>query len=94
MVEVENNKLNDTDIKELVRKYNIKNESKESLLSAIDTIPTSLALVQAAIESNWWRSRFSKHYNNYFGLSCFKPSCEIVPKNQKKALSMKLWIYH
>ncbi|WP_422851487.1 glucosaminidase domain-containing protein [Candidatus Ruthia endofausta] len=27
-----------------------------------------MILAQTAIESNWGRSRFSKHWHNYFGI--------------------------
>ncbi|CAC9440886.1 hypothetical protein [uncultured Gammaproteobacteria bacterium] len=81
---VKNNQFNDSQIKKLAKKYRVKNISKKALLNAIDTIPTSLALAQAAIESNWGRSRFSKRWHNYFGIWCFSPGCGIVPENRNK----------
>ncbi len=50
------------------KKYKIKNifNEKEYLLK-IDTIPPSLALAQAAIESAWGKSRFVRLGNNLFG---------------------------
>ncbi|MEO1924135.1 MAG: glucosaminidase domain-containing protein [Nautiliaceae bacterium] len=48
--------------------YKIKNiTDKEAFLKKIDTIPPSLALAQAAIESGWGKSRFVKEANNIFG---------------------------
>ena len=48
--------------------YKIKNIiDKEEFLKKIDTIPPSLALAQAAIESGWGKSRFAKEANNLFG---------------------------
>ncbi len=81
---IKNNQFDDTQIKKLAKKYRIGSVNKSALLNAIDTIPASLVLAQAAIESNWGRSRFSKHYNNYFGLWCFKSGCGVVPKDRRK----------
>jgi len=48
--------------------YKIKNiTDQEEFLKKIDTIPPSLALAQAAIESGWGKSRFVKEANNLFG---------------------------
>jgi Bax protein len=48
--------------------YKIKDiTNKEEFLKKIDTIPPSLALAQAAIESGWGKSRFTKEANNLFG---------------------------
>lgn len=49
------------------------------LLKKIDFIPPSLALTQAAIESGWGTSRFSKQGNNLFGQWCFSKGCGMVP---------------
>lgn len=38
------------------------------LLRRVDTVPTGLALAQAAIESGWGTSRFARHGNALFGL--------------------------
>ncbi|CAC9484592.1 hypothetical protein [uncultured Gammaproteobacteria bacterium] len=81
---IKNNQFDDTQIKKLAKKYRIKSVNKISLLNAVDTIPASLVLAQAAIESNWGNSRFSKYYNNYFGLWCFKLGCGVVPKERIK----------
>lgn len=78
-----NHKLSNEFIVKLARKYRIKpqNISIESLLKKIDIIPTSLALAQGAIESNWGRSRFAS-YNNYYGIWCFKKGCGVVPNKR------------
>jgi len=48
--------------------YKIKNiTDKEEFLKKINTIPPSLALAQAAIESGWGKSRFVREANNIFG---------------------------
>lgn len=52
------------------------------LLRRADTVPTALALAQAAIESGWGTSRFARQGNNLFGMWCYKPGCGIVPKRR------------
>ena len=48
--------------------YKIKDITDEKeFLKKINTIPPSLALAQAAIESGWGKSRFVKEANNIFG---------------------------
>jgi Bax protein len=48
--------------------YKIKDiTDKEAFLKKINTIPASLALAQAAIESGWGKSRFVREANNIFG---------------------------
>jgi len=48
--------------------YKIKNiTDKEKFLKRVNTIPPSLALAQAAIESGWGKSRFVREANNIFG---------------------------
>ncbi len=49
------------------------------LLMRVDVIPVELALVQAAKESGWGRSRFAVTANNLFGQWCFEPGCGVVP---------------
>lgn len=52
---------------QVAKKYKIKQLNKYEFLKKIDTIPPSLALSQAAIESGWGKSRFVKKANNIFG---------------------------
>ena len=52
---------------QVAKKYKIKQLNKDEFLKKIDTIPPSLALSQAAIESGWGKSRFVKEANNIFG---------------------------
>ena len=54
----------------------------DNLLTKIDYIPPSLALTQAAIESGWGSSRFSKQGNNLFGQWCFSRGCGMVPSSR------------
>lgn len=50
-----------------------------SLLERVDTVPVSLAMAQAAIESGWGTSRFAREGNNLYGIWCYTPGCGIVP---------------
>jgi len=51
----------------------------EVLERRVDAVPMSLALVQAATESGWGRSRFATEGNNLFGHWCYEPGCGLVP---------------
>lgn len=48
----------------------------------VDAVPVSLALVQAATESGWGRSRFAVEGNNLFGQWCYRRGCGLVPKRR------------
>lgn len=52
------------------------------LLRRVDSVPVSLALVQAAKESGWGRSRFARLGNNLFGHWCYAPGCGLVPERR------------
>lgn len=59
----------------LAKKYKIeKMYDKNEYLSKIDTIPPSIALGQAALESSWGRSSYAKDLNNLYGHYAFKNS--------------------
>ncbi len=72
-------------VEDLAHKYRVKDydgsklTSWTELLVRVDTIPTSLALAQAANESSWGTSRFAREANNYFGQWCFEKGCGVVP---------------
>jgi Bax protein len=51
----------------------------QDLLERVDIIPVELALVQAAMESAWGRSRFALEANNYLGQWCYRRGCGLVP---------------
>ena len=57
-------------------------ESIELLKRRVDAVPVSLALVQAATESGWGRSRFATEGNNLFGHWCYQPGCGLVPERR------------
>lgn len=57
-------------------------QALEVLMRRMDTIPVSMVLAQAAIESAWGRSRFAQEANNLFGQWCFSPGCGVVPASR------------
>ena len=57
------------------------------LLRKVDTVPVPLVLAQAAIESDWGRSRFARQGNNLFGLWCFEQGCGLVPLRREPGKS-------
>ncbi len=61
------------------------------LLSRVDTLPPSLVLAQAAIESAWGTSRFARKANNIFGHWCMTPGCGIVPKERPLEASYEVY---
>jgi len=66
----------------IAKKYRIKSlYYKEEYLKRVDTIPVSMVLAQAAIESNWGKSRFAREANNLFGEWTWGKK-GIIPKKQ------------
>ncbi len=68
----------------LVKKYRVNKKASvlqqvNDLLVRIDIVPTSLVLVQAANESAWGTSRFSRIGLNFFGIWCYRQGCGMVP---------------
>lgn len=53
------------------------------LARKVDIIPVSLAIVQAAKESSWGRSRYALEAHNLFGQWCFEEGCGVVPGERK-----------
>jgi Bax protein len=73
-----NNKL----IKKLMKDYHAS--SSDDLLKRLKPHPKSIAMAQAAMESNWATSRFTKVANNLFGVWSFNPNEPRVPALQKR----------
>ncbi len=57
-------------------------EQRASLLKRVDIIPPALILAQAACESGYGTSRFSKMGNNIFGEWSFIPGTGMVPRQR------------
>ena len=62
----------------------------EELNKRIGQIPESLALAQAAKESGWGTSRFSKQANNLFGQWCFTEGCGSIPARRSKGMTHEI----
>ena len=60
---------------------NLSSVAKELRLH-LDQIPVSMVLAQAALESAWGTSRFSREANNFFGHWCFTEGCGIEPNER------------
>ncbi|HEX7047018.1 MAG TPA: glucosaminidase domain-containing protein [Gammaproteobacteria bacterium] len=59
-------------------------EVRTRLLHRVDIVPAALALAQAANESGWGRSRFTREANNLFGMWTWDKSQGIRPKERAK----------
>lgn len=63
------------------------------LLMRIDIVPPELALAQAAIESAWGTSRFTREGNNLFGQWCFQEGCGIVPRRRPEGATYEVAVF-
>jgi Bax protein len=72
-------------LNQLAEKYDVENfaihnsNKVNTLKRRVDIVPESLAIAQAALESGWGTSRFSREGLNYFGQWCFSKGCGMVP---------------
>lgn len=55
---------------------------REELLRRVDAVPASMALAQAANESGWGQSRFTREANNLFGVWTWHEERGIVPQQR------------
>ncbi|WP_281951796.1 glucosaminidase domain-containing protein [Nitrosophilus kaiyonis] len=77
----------------LAKKYRIKNiYNKKEYLIKIDTIPDSLVLAQAALESGWGKSRFAREANNLFGEWTFGKN-GLIPQNREEGKNHKIRVF-
>ncbi len=86
----ENLPINTNDIKRLslmFNRYNIKGGNLKQRLRKLSlrsgSVPISLLLAQAAVESNWGASRFAIYGNNLFGIRTYHSS-GMKPKNRSR----------
>ena len=63
------------------------------LLRRVDTVPASLAVAQAAIESGWGMSRFAREGGNLFGLRTHAKGEGLVPKERSAGQRFKVASY-
>ncbi|SDM03501.1 Bax protein [Modicisalibacter muralis] len=50
----------------------------DKLLTRVNVVPLSMAVIQAVEESGWGTSRFARQGNNLFGLRCFSDGCGLT----------------
>lgn len=67
---------------EMKNRYRAKDP--DDLLMRIGTLPTSIVLAQAAVESGWGTSRFFLKANNLFGVWSFNVKDFRIPANKKR----------
>lgn len=70
----------------LAARYRMEPDDLDGLLIRVDTVPPSLALAQAAIESGWGTSRFARQGNALFGQWTWKEGAGLKPKRMRKGL--------
>ncbi|MCY4591444.1 MAG: glucosaminidase domain-containing protein [Alphaproteobacteria bacterium] len=63
----------------LAHRYGLEELAPEELLRRVDTVPVSLALAQAAVESGWGTSRFARQGNALFGVRTWVMDEGLVP---------------
>ena len=81
---------------ELSEKYESNDSNLGNLLIKVDIVPISLALAQAAIESGWGTSRYSREGNAIYGQYTFDEKKGLKPLKEmqmKSFLSENLQIY-
>lgn len=77
-------------LKRLADRYEVKWSEDEpvaisqELITRVDIVPVQLAVVQAAKESSWGRSRYAVQGNNLFGQWCYNKGCGVIPKERPK----------
>ena len=88
-----NDKLDILRLIKIKKYYKIKNlYSYDDYLSKIDTIPTSIILSQAALESGWGKSRFVRKANNIFGQWTYSGK-GLIPKNRDENAKHRIKIF-
>ncbi len=75
------------ELNKLVKCYRVNKDASllsqlNELLVRVDVVPMPLVLVQAANESAWGTSRFSRIGLNFFGIWCYQKGCGMVPRGR------------
>jgi len=90
---IETNSTSITRLKKLQSEYKIKKlYNKSEYMHKINTIPTSIILAQAALESGWGKSRFVREGNNIFGHWTYGKR-GLIPKRRNKGARHKIRIF-
>jgi len=76
-------------------RYKVKRGDIDGLLARVDVVPPSLALAQAAEESGWGTSRFSRLGNAIFGEWTFSAAAGdgIVPKEREAGKTHRVKVF-
>ena len=74
----------------LAERYKVNRDDWKELLKRVDIMPTSMALAQAAEESGWGTSRFSREGNAIFGEWTFSDSEGLVPLKREAGKTHKV----
>jgi len=74
----------------LAERYKVKRGDVKELLKRVDIMPTSMALAQAAEESGWGTSRFSREGNAIFGQWTFSDAEGLVPLKRQAGRTHKV----
>ena len=74
----------------LAERYKVERGNLKGLLKRVDIMPTSMALAQAAEESGWGTSRFSREGNAIFGEWTFSGSEGLVPLQREAGKTHKV----
>jgi Bax protein len=80
---------NDDKLKELQEKYRASNN--QELLMALKPHPKSIAIAQAAMESSWATSRFTRVANNLFGVWSFDEDEPRVAAGEQRG-NKTIWV--
>lgn len=78
--------------RDIITRY--KTTNVEALLDAIGTLPNSVVLAQAAVESGWGQSRFFLQGNNLFGVWSFnhyEPRIAAARTRNKKRIYLRAY---
>jgi len=67
----------------MAERYKVKRGNLGELMRRVDVVPPSMALAQAAEESGWGTSRFSREGNAIFGEWTFSSAEGLVPRKRE-----------
>jgi len=84
------NHTNQEEIQRLKKKYNAK--SDEDLLARLKPHPVSIVLAQAAMESSWATSRFTKEANNIFGMWSINENEPRIAAGETRDGNRTIWL--
>lgn len=84
------NHINQEEIQQLKKKYNAK--SDDDLLARLKPHPVSIVLAQAAMESSWATSRFTKEANNIFGMWSINKNEPRIAAGETRDGNRTIWL--